>query len=337
MSVHSWHQCRVGLQNSVVCARFALLVTTAVSHTVLAQSWPVRPIKLVVPAAVGTTSHAVSRLVANELGKRLGQPVVVIAKQGAGGTIAMAEVARAAPDGYTIAFATQGTLVFNTALYSAPGYDSLKDFAALALVGNVPNVMIVPASSRFNDLHDVIAAAKAEPGEITFSSGGSGTSQHLSGVLFAQFTGTQLLHVPYSAAPQALRAVMTGEVAMGFFNIPAVMAQIRSGNVKALAVTGRVRSPLLPEVPTLDELGLRGYDVNTWFGFVAPVAIRPEIVARLNREITSILALPKLKNDLVAQGMELAPPTSPAEFVKFIRDDTAKWIPIVRASGARAN
>jgi len=291
----------------------------------------------VVPAAVGTTSHAVSRLVANELGKRLGQPVVVIAKQGAGGTIAMADVARAAPDGYTIAFATQGTLVFNTALYSAPGYDSLKDFAALALVGNVPNAMIVPASSRFNDLHDVIAVAKAKPGEITFSSGGSGTSQHLSGVLFEQFTQTQLLHVPYSAAPQALRAVITGEVAVGFFNIPAVMAQIRNGNVKALAVTGRVRSPLLPEVPTLNELGLRGYEVNLWFGFVAPVATPPEIVARLNREITSILALPKLKNDLVAQGMELAPAMSPAEFMKFIRDDTAKWIPIVRGSGARTN
>ncbi len=337
MSVHPWHQCRVGLQNSVVCARFALLVTTAVAHTVLAQSWPVKPIKLVVPAAVGTTSHAVSRLVANELGKRLGQPVVVIAKQGAGGTIAMAEVARAAPDGYTIAFATQGTLVFNQALYSVPGYDSVRDFVALALVGNVPNVMIVPSSSRFNDLHDVIAAAKAEPGEITFSSGGTGTSQHLSGVLFAKFTGTQLLHVPYSAAPQALLAVIRGEVAMGFFNIPAVMAQIRSGNVKALAVTGRVRSPLLPEVPTLNELGLRGYDVNTWFGFVAPARTRPDIVARLNREITSILALPQLKNDLVAQGMELAPPASPAEFMKFIRDDTAKWIPIVRTLGARAN
>jgi tripartite-type tricarboxylate transporter receptor subunit TctC len=262
---------------------------------------------------------------------------VVIAKQGAGGTIAMADVARAAPDGYTIAFATQGTLVFNTALYSAPGYDSLKDFAALALVGNVPNAMIVPASSRFNDLHDVIAVAKAKPGEITFSSGGSGTSQHLSGVLFEQFTQTQLLHVPYSAAPQALRAVITGEVAVGFFNIPAVIAQIRSGNVKALAVTGRVRSPLLPEVPTLNELGLRGYEVNLWFGFVAPVATPPEIVARLNREITSILALPKLKNDLVAQGMELAPAMSPAEFMKFIRDDTAKWIPIVRGSGARTN
>jgi len=337
MRVYSWYQCRVGLRRSVVCAGLALLVTTAVSHTALAQSWPVKPITLVVPAAVGTTSDAVSRLVANELWKRLGQPVVVIAKQGAGGTIAMAEVARAAPDGYTIGFATQATLVFNQALYSAPGYDSLRDFAALALVGNVPNVMIVPASSRFNDLHDVIAAAKAEPGEITFSSGGSGTSQHLSGVLFAQFTGTQLLHVPYSAAPQALLAVMTGEVTMGFFNIPLVTAHIRSGNVKALAVTGRVRSPLLPAVPTLNELGLRGYEVNLWFGFVAPAATRPEIVARLNHEINSILALPEVRNDLVAQGMDLAPPASPAEFMKFIRDDTAKWIPIVRASGAQAN
>ena len=304
---------------------------------VLAQSWPARPIKLLVPLAAGSTADIVSRAVGAELAKRLGQPVVVENKAGAGGTIAMAEVAHATPDGYTIAFASQGTLVFNQALYATPGYDSLKDFAPLAFVGGVSNVMIVPPSSPATAPRDIVAAAKAKPGELTFSSGGSGTSHHLSGVLFGQLTGTQLVHVPYKGAPQGVLAVMTGEVTMGFFNTPTVISQIRGGKVKALGVTSLTRSPLLPDVPTLEELGVRGYEVNTWFGFVAPAGTPPDIVARLNCEMNAILALAAVKENLAAQGFELAPASTPAVFTKLIRDDMSKWIPLVKASGATAN
>ena len=313
------------------------LVAALTAQCALAQGWPGKPVKLLVPLAAGSTADIVSRTVGTELAKRLGQPVVVENKPGAGGTSAMAEVARAPRDGYTIAFASQGTLVFNQALYSAPGYDSVKDFAPLAFVGGVSNVMIVSPSSPATHPRDIIAAAKAKPGELTFSSGGSGTSHHLSGVLFGQLTGTQLVHVPYKGAPQGVLAAMTGEVSMGFFNTPTVITQIRGGKVKALGVTSLARSPLLPDVPTLDELGVRGYEVNTWFGFVAPAGTPPEIVARLNGELNDILALPAVKESLVSQGFELAPPTTPSAFMKLIQDDMAKWIPIVKASGATAN
>ena len=305
--------------------------------SVLAQGWPAKPIRLLVPLAAGSTADIVSRTVGTELSKRLGQPVVVENKPGAGGTIAMAEVARAAPDGYTIGFASQGTLVFNQALYRTPGYDSLKDFATLAFVGGVSNVMIVPPADPATQPRDVVAAAKAKPGQLTFSSGGAGTSHHLSGVLFGQLTGTQITHVPYKGAPQGVLAVVTGEVAMGFFNTPTVITQIRGGKVKALGVTSLKRSPLLPEIPTLDEQGIHGYEVNTWFGFVAPAGTPADIVARLHSEMNAIFALPAVKENLASQGFELAPPTTPAAFMKLIHDDMAKWVPIVKASGATAN
>jgi tripartite-type tricarboxylate transporter receptor subunit TctC len=304
---------------------------------VMAQGYPSKPIRLIVPLAAGSTADIVSRFAGQELSKVLGQPVVIENKPGAGGTIAMAELARAAPDGYTIAFASQGTLVFNQAIYAKPGYDSLKDFAPLAFVGGVSNVMIVPPASTAGKPTDVVAAAKAKPGELTFSSGGAGTSHHLSGVLFGQITGTQLVHVPYKGAPQGVQAVMAGEVAMGFFNTPTVIAQIKGGSVKPLGVTSLARSPLLPNVPTLDEQGIKGYEVNTWFGFVAPAGMPADVAARLNSEFNRIFASAEAKEKLGPQGFDLAPPMTPAAFGKIIVDDLAKWVPIVKASGASAN
>jgi tripartite-type tricarboxylate transporter receptor subunit TctC len=249
----------------------------------------------------------------------------------------MAELARAAPDGYTIGFASQGTLVFNQGIYAKPGYDSLKDFQPIAFIGGVSNVMIVPPASDAKVPADVIAAAKAKPGVLTFSSGGAGTSHHLSGVLFGRVTGTDLVHVPYKGAPQGVLAVMSGEVSMGFFNTPTVIGQIKEGKVKALGVTSLVRSPLLPNVPTLDEQGVKGYEVNTWFGFVAPSGTPADVVARLNSEINRIFASAEAKEKLAPQGFDLAPPMTPAAFSKLIADDMQKWVPIVKASGAKAD
>ncbi len=303
----------------------------------LAQPYPSKPIRLIVPLAAGSTADIVSRYAGQELAKALGQPVVVENKPGAGGTIAMAELARAPADGYTIAFASQGTLVFNQAIFAKPGYDSVKDFQPIAFLGGVSNVMIVPPTSAATKPTDVIAAAKAKPGESTFSSGGAGTSHHLSGVLFARVTDTNLTHVPYKGAPQGVLAVMSGEVTMGFFNTPTVIGQIKEGKVKALGVTSLTRSPLLPNVPTLDEQGVKGYEMNTWFGFVAPAGTPPEVVTRLNAEVNKIFASAEAKEKLGPQGFDLAPPMTPPQFGKIIADDLVKWVPIVKASGAKAD
>ena len=311
--------------------------TCLASLTAAAQAFPSKPIRLLVPLAAGSTADILSRTIGAELQREFGQTVVVENKPGAGGTLAMAELARAAPDGLTIAFASQGTLVFNAALYAKPGYDSLKDFAPIILVGGVSNVMIVPPTSAATSAADVIAQAKRQPGALTFSSGGSGTSHHLSGVLFGRLTDTQLVHVPYKGAPQGVLAVMAGEVTMGFFNTPTVIGQIKEGKVKALGVTSLKRSPLLPDVPTLDEQGIKGYEVNTWFGFVAPAGTPADVVARLNAELTRIFASADAKDKLGPQGFDLAPPMAPATFGKVIADDLASWVPIVKASGATAN
>jgi len=316
----------------VVCA-----LALAMSSLAGAQTYPSKPIKLLVPLAPGSTADIVSRYVGQELAKALGQPVVVENKPGAGGTIAMAELARAPADGYTIAFASQGTLVFNQAIFDKPGYDSAKDFQAIAFIGGVSNVMIVPPTSGATKPTDVVAAAKAKPGELTFSSGGAGTSHHLSGVLFGQTTGTQLVHVPYKGAPQGVLAVMTGEVSMGFFNTPTVIEQIKGGKVKALGVTSLARSPLLPGVPTLAEQGIKDYEMNTWFGFIAPAGTPPDVVARLNTELNRILGSADAKEKLGPQGFDLEPPSTPAAFSKRINDDLVKWVPLVKASGAKSD
>jgi tripartite-type tricarboxylate transporter receptor subunit TctC len=316
---------------AALCA-FALLA--GATHAT-ADSYPSRPIRLLVPLAAGSTADILSRALGAELTREFGQQVVVEDKPGAGGTIATAELARAPADGYTIEFASQGTLVFNQALYSKPGYDSLKDIAPIMLIGGVSNVMVVPMTSPANSPADVIAMARAKPGDLTFSSGGNGTSHHMSGVLFGQLTATQLLHVPYKGAPQGIVAVMTGEVNMGFYNTPTVISQIKGGKLKALAVTSKLRSPLLPQLPTLDESGVKGYDVDTWFGFVAPAGTPADVIARLHAALAKAVANPAIRDKLAAQGFELAPAESPAAFGKVIRDDLVKWPPIIKASGAK--
>ena len=303
----------------------------------LAQGYPARPVRILVPLAAGSTADIMSRALGEELARELGQSFVIDNKAGAGGTIATAELAHAAPDGYTIGFASQGTLIFNLSLYAKPGYDSLKDFAPVLLLGGVSNVMVVSPGAKAGSALDVIVAAKAKPGGLSFSSGGRGTSHHLSGVLFGRMTGTELLHVPYKGAPQGILAVMGGEVNMGFYNTPTVLSQIRSGKLKALAVTSLTRSALLPDVPTLDASGVPGYEINTWFGFVAPAGTPPEVVARLSQAGAKALATAALRDKLAAQGVEIAADQSPAAYSKLIRADLAKWPALIKASGAKVD
>lgn len=311
-------------------------VSTPVSTGLMAQAWPAKSIRMIVPLAPGATADIVARLFADELGKALGQTIVVDNKTGAGGTIATAELARAPADGYTMGLVSQGTMVFNIGLYKSPGYDPLKDLALVAVTGGVSNVLIVSPDNPAKTVADLLVQARAKPGELTYSSGGVGTSHHMSGVLLELRTGVRLQHVPYRATPAGILAVANGEVAMGLFNTPTVIGQIKGGKLKALAVTSEKRSDLLPDVPTMIEAGVKDYVVNTWMGFAVPAGVPEPVIARLNTEINRIGQLPQVREKVLAQGIEVLPPGPPAAAQQLVRDDLALWLPIIKASGASA-
>jgi tripartite-type tricarboxylate transporter receptor subunit TctC len=321
-----------------VVSRFvAAALVFLVSAVACAQNYPQKPIRMIVPAAAGSSADIGSRFVAQQLAIALGQPVVVENKPGAGGTIGLAALARAAPDGYTIGLAAEPMLVFTQAIYPKPGYDPRKDFSPIALLARAANVLVVHPSNPASTAADIVAAAKAKPGTMTFSSGGSSTSHHLSGVLFSRVTGTDLVHVPYKSAPQAVLAVVTNEVTMGFFNTPLVIGLLKEGKLKAIGVTSRIRSPLLPEVPTLDEQGVKGYEVDTWAGYVAPAGTPSPIVEKLHAELVRINASAQAKQTLARQGFDLAAPLTASEFGKLIADEFDRWMPIVKGSGAKVD
>jgi tripartite-type tricarboxylate transporter receptor subunit TctC len=317
----------------------ALLAATliAVSGAARPQTWPAKPIRLIVPFAPGATADIVARIFAEELGKSLGQTIVVDNKTGAGGTIATAEAGRAPADGYTLVLVSQGTMVFNIGLYKAPGYDPLKDLTAVAVSGGVSNVLIVHPDNPVKTVADVLAQSSAKPGELTYSSGGVGTSHHMSGVLLELRSGVKLQHVPYRATSAGILAVANGEVTMGLFNTPTVIGQIKGGKLKAIAVTSEQRSDLLPGVPTMIESGVKDYVVNTWMGFAVPAGVPAPLVGKLNAELNRIGQLPQVREKMLAQGIELAPPEPPAAAQKLVRDDLALWLPIIKASGASAD
>jgi tripartite-type tricarboxylate transporter receptor subunit TctC len=309
---------------------------TITATTARAQTWPAKPIRMIVPLAPGATADIVARLFADELGKALGQTVVVDNKTGAGGTIATAEAARAPADGYTMVLVSQGTMVFNMGLYKAPGYDSQKDLTLVTATGGVSNVLIVHPDNPAKTVADLLAQARAKPGELTYSSGGVGTSHHMSGVLLELRTGIKLQHVPYRATPAGIQAVANREVTMGLFNTPTVIGLIKGGKLRPLAVTSEKRSGLLPDVPTMIEAGVKDYVVNTWMGFAVPAAVPEAVVARLNAEINRIGQLPQVRDKMLGQGIEMLPPEPPAAAQKLVRDDLALWLPIIKTSGASA-
>ena len=315
-------------------AAVAAAIAAAVDGS-CAQNYPAKRIQLIVPLAAGSTADIACRFVAAELTRVLGQAVVVVNVPGAGGAIGTAQLARAAPDGYTIGFVSQGTLVFNQGIYVKPGYDSARDFAPLALLGRAPNVLVVHPSNPALRVADVIADAKAKPRESTFASGGSGTSHHISGIMFARTTGTDLLHVPYRSAAQGVQAVVSKEVTMGFFNTPMVLGLIMDGKLKALGITSLTRSPLLPDVPTLNEQGVTIFEVDSWAGFVAPAATPAVIVERLNSELNRIFASARARATLVSQGFDLTPPVTPSAFSALVVDDLDRWVPMVKSLGAK--
>src|SRR6201747_2862344 len=257
--------------------------------TVQAAPYPDRPVTIVVPFGKGTTADLVAAVVSEAVSKNIGQNVVVELKPGAGGGIAMSQVSNAAPDGYTLAMITQGTHVFNLSLYKALRYDP-QAIMPVTPIAAVSNVMTVHPSNPANTPLEVAAAAKAAPGQLSYASGGVGTSHHLGGVLFASMAGVDIKHVPHLVSVDGVKKIVNGEITMGFFNLPTVIDEIKAGKLKALAVTSPARSPHLPDLPTLDASGLKGYDMVTWFGFGAPGGTPPEIVQRLRDEIARAAA-----------------------------------------------
>jgi tripartite-type tricarboxylate transporter receptor subunit TctC len=308
-----------------------LLACLAGAMPVQAQQYPAKSITMVIGLGKGTTAEIMGVVVAEVLSKNLGQPVKVELKVGEGGGIAMGEVEKAAPDGYTIGMITQGTHVFNLSLYKTLRYDP-KKIVPVTPIADVTNVMTIHPSNPAKTPLEVVAAAKAAPGQLTYASGGVGTSHHLSGALFAAMTGSDIKHVPHLVSVDGIKRIVSGEMTMGFFNIPTVIDEIRTGKLKALAVTSLTRSAHLPDLPTLDASGIKGFDMVTWFGFGVPAGTPPEIIQRLRDEFARAAADPAVQAKFKDIGLDPIAQLQPAEFGKMIDDDLAKWTPIIKAA-----
>jgi tripartite-type tricarboxylate transporter receptor subunit TctC len=324
--------------------RHILLASSALPLAARAQgAWPNKPVRIVVPFAAGGTTDILARAIAPELQHAFGQPFIVDNKPGAGGNSGAAEVAKSPPDGYTLLMGTVGTHAINPALYPKMPYDHIKDFAPVTLVAGVPNVVVMnPASAQkygVNTIADLVRAARANPGKLNVASSGNGTSIHLSAELFKSMTGTFMLHLPYRGSGPALIDLMSGSVDLMFDNLPSALPHIKSGKLKALAVTSGQRSSALPDVPTVSEAGgllLKNYEASSWFGLFAPAGTPADVVNRIQQETAKALATPVIKERLLAQGA-IPSGMSPADFARFIAADTRKWAQVVKASGAKVD
>jgi tripartite-type tricarboxylate transporter receptor subunit TctC len=318
-----------------LAALFAATMLLA-GNEAAAQPWPAKPIKWVVPFAPGGTTDILARTVGDKLSQALGQPVIIENKPGAGGGVGAEFVAKSAPDGYTIMGGTISTHAINASLYKNLPYDPVRDFVPIVLLARVPNMLVVNIDVPAKSVPELVALLKANPGKYTFASSGNGTSQHLSGELFKSMSGTDMQHIPYKGSPPALQDVMGGQVTMTFDNITTAWTLAKAGKLRALAVTTASRSAVAPDVPTLAESGLPGFEVGSWQGVFAPAGTPPEIVKRLNAEIVKILNLPDVREKLAGLGAELVGNT-PEEFAVMVKAEVVKWADVVKKSGAKVD
>ena len=309
------------------------LALCAVAFGAAAQ-YPNKPVHIVVPSAPGDGSDLTARLIGDKLGAVLGQPVIIDNKLGAGGVVGTEYAAHQPADGYTLIMANAGSHAINAALYSKLSYDPAKDFTAVALVAVAPNMMSVNPALPVKSVGEFIAYAKAHPGEINYASGGNGSSAHLSAELFKSMTGIRMNHVPYKGSTPALTDLIGGQVQVMIGNLPPMLQHVKSGKLRALAVTTLKRYPGLPEVPTVAESGLPGFETVAWFGLFAPAGTPKDIVARLNREVNAIVAQPEVRERLLGLGMEPALGT-PEDYTARQAADIAKWKKVVAESGAK--
>ena len=300
-----------------------------------AQAYPTKPIRWVVPYGPGSTD-ILARVVAPKVAAALGQQIVVENRPGAGGSTGSEQVARGAADGYTLLLGTAASHAVNPALYPKIGYDAVKDFAPVINLASIPNVVIVNPQVPYKTIPELIAAARAQPNIITYSSNGSGTSQHMSAALFEMLTGVKLVHVPYKGSSEGVVAVTRGDVNMMFANMPPALSLIRDGRVKAIAVTTAQRLAAFPELPTVAETGVPGYEVSTWFAVFAAAGTPEPVVQRLNREFAAALADADVGDKLRAQGYAING-GSPQDLGALVRTELVKWAKVVKDSGARVD
>ncbi len=319
-----------------------LLAATLTTPSLWAQAaWPNKPVRIVVPFPPGGTTDILARAVAPELTKAFGQPFVIENRAGAGGNVGTEIVAKAANDGYTLLMGTVGTHGINRALYDKLPYDPIKDFVPITLVAAVPNVMVMSAekakSMGINSVQDFVAYARNRPGKLNMASSGSGTSIHLAGELFKSQASVFMVHVPYRGSSPALMDLIAGTMDVMFDNLPSSMPHIRSGKLRAFAVTSSQRSSALPDLPTIEEAAkLKGFDASSWFGLLAPAGTSADIVNRIHREVARALNDPNIKEKMQAQGA-IPGGITPQEFARLIDSEHIKWAQVVKVSGAKAD
>jgi len=312
---------------------FAFLVASLAAAAAQAQTWPSKPVRYIVPFPPAGATDITARIMADKISGPLGQSVVVENRPGAAGNVGTEFVAKSAPDGYTILQLTVAQSISAT-LYAKLNYDLEKDLAPAAMVALVPNVMIVNPSVPARSVAEFIALAKAKPGKINFASSGSGTSIHMSAEMFKMLTGVDIVHIPYKGSCPALADLLGGQVDVMFDNLTSSIGHIRGGKLRALAVTTVTRYPELPELPTMQEAGVPGYEATAWFGIVVPKGTPQEVVMRINAEVNKALAQADVKEKLAQQGA-LARSWTPEEFGSFIHNEVVKWAKVVKASGAK--
>lgn len=300
-----------------------------------AQDYPNRPITLIVPFPPGGSTTIVARIVADKLSERLGQQIVVDNRGGAGGTVATRAVAKSSADGYTLVLGYTGTLGIGPSLYPNVGYDPVKDFAPIGRIGSAPNTLVVHPSFPVHSVAELIAYAKANPGKVNFGSAGIGTVSHVSGEYFARLAGIKLIHIPYKGTGPAITDLLGGHIPMAFAPIPATHENAKAGQLRMLAVTSLKRSALLPDMPTIAESGLPGYEAVLRYGLVAPAGTPRPIIERLNKELNAVLADSEVKKRLATEGADPAPGT-PEQYGADIAQEEKQWAEVVKASGAKA-
>jgi tripartite-type tricarboxylate transporter receptor subunit TctC len=323
--------------------RAALLVATVgTAGTVTADAhaqapaWPSKPIRFIVPFPPGGPLDITARLLAAPMGATFAQPVLVDNRPGAGGSLGAELAARATADGYTLLMGALSTHAVNPYLYPKTGYDPVRDFTPVTLIANVPNVLVVHPAVNADSVKALVALARTQPGKLAFGSGGTGSGGHLAGELLKSTAKVEMIHVPYKGAAPAVADLIGGQISLMFDNLASALPQIRAGKVRALAVTTATRSSFLPDLPTMQEAGVAGFDISTWFGVFAPAGLPTPVLERLHREIVRVLQLPEVRSRLASFGAEPVGNT-PAQFAAFIRAEQPKYARIIRESGAKAD
>jgi tripartite-type tricarboxylate transporter receptor subunit TctC len=313
-----------------IAALAALGVTSA-----LAQTYPAKPLRILIAQAPGSATDVISRVVANRLSEGLGQPIVIEARPGAGGVVGTESAARSAPDGYTLFMANNSTHGSNPAVYAKLPYDAVNDFAPISFVASVPYVLVVDPALPVSSVQELIAHAKSQPGKMNYASAGNGSTHHFCGELLKSMSGIDMLHIPYKGSPPAIAGLLGGEVSLMFANLTDIGSQIKGGKVKALAVSTPKRAGSLPDLPTLSEAGLPGFEITSWFGLLAPAGTPAPIIARLNAETNKVLARTDVRDTLGAQGLEVTSGT-PEQFAAHIKSEIAKFTKIGKSAGIKA-